>query len=142
MAKKNSRLSPEEREQFEHYLFEMDDVLGIFVEQARNAGYQLDYSMDSLAQLEAYWWAIGESASDGTAGNRAARYLGEVFRRQLGGKWELCDKGHRYLYDKRPVIVGYSKVDLEFCPMEIFANFARRREQGMLRRAVEAHRDC
>ncbi|HEX4611828.1 MAG TPA: hypothetical protein VH092_26775, partial [Urbifossiella sp.] len=86
-----------------------------------------------------YWLAAGEGQADGSAANRAARYLGEVFRRQVGGTWRLCDKGPRYLYHGLPVIAGYATTDIEFCPVEMFANFAVRSLPGALRRAVEAH---
>lgn len=128
-----------EREKFEQFLFEMDDVLEAFVATANARGFALDYSLESLAGLEQQWLETGDGERDGSAANRAARYLGEVFRRKLGGHWRLCEKGSRYLYNGLPVIAGYANLDIEFCPVEVFANFVARRERGMLRRAVESH---
>jgi hypothetical protein len=138
--RKEENLTESEREKFEYWLFEMDDVLEPLVAAAASAGYRLDYSLDSLDELEKYWLACGEGPADGTAANRAARYLGEVFRKQVGGTWALCDNGPRYLYNKLPVLSGYSRLNIEFCPMAVFGGFATRAEAGSLRRAVESHR--
>jgi len=139
MSKRKTDVAPAEREKFEQFLFEMDDVLDVYVGTAAAQGYALDYSLDRLAELERYWRETGESSADGTLANRASRYLGEVFRRRLGGTWRLCDKGPRYLYNGLPVIAGYANMDIEFCPVEVFASFVARGEAGMLRRAVESH---
>jgi hypothetical protein len=139
MPRRTRGVTPEQREKFEHFLIEMDDVLEPFIGGAAAQGYLLDYSLDSLAELERYWRATGEKQRDGTAANRAARYLGEVFRRCVGGTWRLCDKGPRYVYHGLPVIGGYASVDIEFCPIQVFGNFVASGESGMLRRAVESH---
>lgn len=132
-------VTAEEREKFQYFLFEMDDVLEPYVRAAVAMGYCLDYSLDSLAELERYWQAAGDGQRDGTAANRAARYLGEVFRRQVGGQWRLCDKGRRYLYQGLPVIAGYATMDIEFCPIDVFGNYVLSGDVGLLRRAVESH---
>jgi len=139
MPKPKRGVTPEEREKFEHFLFEMDDVLEPYVRAAVAGGYALDYSPDSLAELERYWRAAGDGRRDGTAANRAAGYLGEVFRRTVGGVWRQCDKGPRYLYHGLPVVAGYATADIEFCPIEVFGNCVVRGEPGMLRRALGSH---
>ncbi len=139
MPKRKSGVTPEEQDKFEQFLFEMDDVLQPYVGAAVEHGYALDYSLESLAELERYWSATGDGQRDGPAANRASRYLGEVFRRRIGGMWRLCDKGTRYLYQGLPVISGYASADIEFCPIEAFGNFVVRGEPGMLRRIVESH---
>jgi hypothetical protein len=65
--------------------------------------------------------------------------LGEVFRKTVGGRWELCLKDPKYLYFKLPVVSGYSDKPIEFCPIEVLANLIRKKEPGTLRRAVESH---
>jgi hypothetical protein len=135
---KKTLATDEELEKFEHFLFEMDDVLEEFVETASQAGFNLNYSVDSLADLERFITANSEH-SDSSFNNRAARYLGEVFRKLVGGKWELCLKNPRYMYFKLPVISSYSTHSIEFCPIEVIANFKAKQEAGMLRTAVESH---
>ena len=130
----------DEVEMFEQFLFEMDDVLAKFIETASQAGFNLNYSVESLADLERFITA-NSTHSDSSFDNRAARYLGEVFRQLVGGTWELCLKHPRYMYFKLPVISGYSTQPIELCPIEIIGNFRAKQEPGMLRKAVEAHLD-
>lgn len=70
-------VTSDDQEKFEHFLFEMDDVLESYVVAAVEQGYGLDYSLESLVELERYWQATGDGQRDGTDANRAARYLGE-----------------------------------------------------------------
>ena len=132
--------TPEELEKFDQYLREMPDVLDALVTESRASGLTLDFSVASLDALEEYLLARRGLAEDDLAfqKSRAARYLGEVFRRSVGGHWELCLKGPRYLYDKLPVITGYATVPIEFCPIEIVANFLHSRDRGLLARVVKA----
>jgi hypothetical protein len=125
----------EQLEKFEQYLFEMDDVLEDFTGESQALGYEMDYSLESLDGLERL--LIEKDAGDQSQlKNRAARYLGEVFRRNVGGKWELCLKDPKYLYYGLPVLTAYSSTGIEFCPIELIENFMFKREPGMLQRVV------
>ena len=130
---------PEELDKFQHFLFEMDDVLDDFLVEAGTAGYQLDFSLDSIPLLEAYLLSHLGNKEVSRLKNKAARYLGEVFRKNVGGKWELCLKDPKYLYYKLPVIAGYSDKPIEFCPVDVIENFASKKGDGMLRRTIDAH---
>ena len=44
MPKTPFRASAEEHEKFQHFLFEMSDVLESFVASAARSGFELDYS--------------------------------------------------------------------------------------------------
>jgi hypothetical protein len=129
----------EELETFEHFLFEMDDVLEAFLSEASAAGFHLDCSLDSVDALEKYVVSQPDGGKNSRLQNRAARYLGEVFRKSVGGKWELCLKDPKYIYFKLPVLTGYSDKPIEFCPIEVLGNFIVKREPGLLRRAIESH---
>jgi hypothetical protein len=142
-ARKNVLATKEELDKFEEYLFEMDDVLERFCSEAKAQGMELDYSVVSLDRLEsliagAMNGELSEARRDELK-SRSARYLGEVFRKHLGGRWELCLKDPKYLYFKLPVIAGYARVPIEFCPIEIVANFTHSRRSGLIRLAVEAN---
>ncbi len=140
MAKNFGQIaSPEELETFEQFVFEMDDVLEPFIEKAKSAGFSLDYSIESLDALERELLSQPTNGDDGQLQNRAARYLGEVFRKNIGGKWELCLKDPKYLFFKLPVITGYSKLPIEFCPIEVVSNFMWKKELGLCKRAIESH---
>lgn len=131
-------VSQEELDKFELFLFEMDDVLEPFVEAADSAGYKLDYSLDSLAELERYYADQHGQEDEGLLLNRGARYLGEVFRLTVGGQWRLSVTP-RGLYFKLPVITDYSDNSLEYCPIAVFEGFAARRNSGSLRRSLEVN---
>ncbi len=140
MNKRKVQLAtPEELEKFQHFLFEMDDVLEAFLAEAAPAGFRLDYTLESLDSLEKYILSRPDAGKNSQFENRAARYLGEVFRKRVGGKWELCLKHPNYLYFKLPVLSGYSNKPIEFCPIEMLGNFLSKREPGLLRRAIESH---
>ena len=129
----------EELEQFEQFLFQMDAVLDAFLSDAVGAGFALDYSVESLDVLEKYAVSQHDVGPSRQLQNRTARYVGEVFRTIVGGKWELCLKSPNYLYFKLPVLAGYSDKPIEFCPIEVIGNFLHNKELGTLKRALESH---
>lgn len=131
-------VSQEELDRFESFLFEMDDVLDSFVTEAASNEVVLDYSLSSLPLLEEFLLARAAGADSEVLINRAARYLGEVFRKTVGGKWELCLKDPKYLYSRLPVISGYATTPIEFCPIEVVRNFLHSKRKGLLRTAVES----
>jgi len=136
---KKGKISQEEREKFDYFIFEMDDVLEEFISDAKKDGMNLDYSLSSLDNLELIILKnLDKEINVEILKNRSSRYLGEVVRKNLGGKWELCDKDPRYLYFKLPVISGYSNFPIEFCPIEIIENFVFSKKRGLLKQAVEA----
>lgn len=131
-------LSTEELEHFQQYLFEMHDVLDDFVREAADVGYVLDYSIPSLDVLEHYICSLG-AVTDGRLRNRVARYLGETFRRNIGGRWDISLDAPEYLNSKLPIITDYSDLEIDFCPLEVTENFLVRRAGGTFRQAVESH---
>lgn len=134
------KATPEQRDEFELFLFEMDVVLEDFLNQAVQHGVALDYTIDSLDQLETLAIRLLDQGEDADlVCNRCARYLGEVFRKTLGGKWELCLKDRKYLYFGLPVLAGYSSSSIEFCPLAVVRNFNHSRKEGTLRTALESH---
>ena len=123
-----------ETEEFEQFMFQMDDVLELFL--AKNSSYGLDYSVASLARLERLLLdesRVGDELL--VTKNRAARYLGEVFRRNVGGVWDVC-LHPRHLYYGLPIVTGYSSHRLEFCPTEAVISFLRTRELGFFARVL------
>jgi hypothetical protein len=139
MAKRSKALEAQELENFQHFLFEMDDILESFLGEAEVAGFTLDYSLNSLSSLEQFMLAQPKLAEDTRLQNRAARYLGEVFWKNVGGKWDLFLEDPKNLFYRLPVINGYSDRDIEFCPIHIIGNFIGKKELGLLKRAIDAH---
>ena len=123
-------------EKFQKFVFEMDDALENFTRKAINRGLKLDYSIDSLDILEKYIDGhIPESASIEEM-TRASRYLGEVFRKNIGGRWDLCLDNPKNINYKLPIINNFSELDIEFCPLAILDNYVTRKKRGLIKRAV------
>lgn len=121
---------------FELFLFNMDDILDVFIEKAAQDGYSLDYSLGSLDTLESYMVSIDAKPKTEFHG-QSSQYLGETVRRIFGGHWQLSlDMKENSLHYGKPVIVGYSKYNVEFPPYERMATFLRRRIPGLLKQAV------
>jgi hypothetical protein len=139
---KKVRATEGELQEFGRFLAGMNGELAEFVAAASKAGLTLDYSLSSLESLEAH---ISRELAGGVdrevVEDRAARYLGELFRKNSGGRWELCLKDPKYLYFKLPVISEYASCAIEFCPLEVIRNFIHSKKKGLLREAVETDLD-
>ena len=128
-------------EEFQAFVFEMDDVLDAFISSARSENFELNYSLGSLNQLEAYIDSRGDSRDDWNFINRAARYLGEVFRKNVGGIWTLSLDDPKNINYRLPIIANYSDLDMEFCPLAIVRNYVIRRKRGLLDDAVQSNKE-
>lgn len=125
-------------EEFQKFLVEMDDVLEGLLERAERDGRVLDYSPASLDALEELWLS-GKSAGDAEVlSTRCARYVGEVYRRNLGGVWKLELNSPKKAAYGLPVISGFSSRDYSSCPTLLFQSFRAREIRGLLRTAYEA----
>ena len=81
-------------DQFEYWLMDMEEAVKQFRQTLPLADRgKLDYSAESLALVEAIALSAYQSVQEATAPSEAklidqfARYVGEVFRKNLGGKW-------------------------------------------------------
>jgi len=123
-------------EDFNIFLFNMDDILEAFIEQAEGYGYRLDYSLNSLDQLETYAIKMDAKPLSDFHGH-ASQYLGETVRKCFGGHWNLSlNMKENSLNYGKPVIIEHTKYDVEFPPYQIFRNFLIRPIHGVLKRAV------
>ncbi|WP_095092851.1 hypothetical protein [Pseudomonas sp. Irchel 3A5] len=128
-------------DKFQRFVFEMDDVMEVFIAFATGKGFRLDYSIASLGDLELFIDCLGDGVREGEMLNRCSRYVGEVFRRNLGGCWDLCLDDQKNINFRLPVIDNFSDIDLEFCPLAVVSNYVARKKRGLLRDAVEANRE-
>ena len=126
-------------EKFQYFIFEMDDVLEEFVGLFNKNGFELDYSLSSLDLLENIIDSMEANANDSKFVNRCSRYLGEVFIKELGGRWDLSLDNPDNVYFKLPIVNDYSNLDIEFCPIAIINNYLVRKRPGLLKEAVSSH---
>jgi len=106
-------------EKFENFIFYIDDYLEDFIERADAQGYNLDYSIRSLSDLEDYL-TKNKVDKDSDDVNDAAAYFGEVVRKKYGGSWQCSlDLINNSLHYGKPVIVDYTiPKDLELSPFD------------------------
>lgn len=134
--------SPNETEKFEQFLVEMDDVLKGFLYQASAAGFSLDYSLESLDILEAFYLRVKRDEAEREKFiQRAARYLGETVRRRYGGKWCLEIDNPKHLFYGLPILTGHAPSTVKLCPHQIFRMFTKGKPAGFLRQVVASQVD-
>ena len=66
-----------------------------------------------------------------------ARYIGETFRKELGGHWEIRLDDPRYAYYGLPQLTGFSERDTPICPHSLATACADRRKGTYLRAILE-----
>ncbi len=123
-----------ERQGFEYWLDYMDDALEeFFAYLPEDVTTKLDYSIESLDVLEAWllerypvFDAIRQE-TDPLILDGAARYIGETFRKWIGGQWMVDLKDNAY--DGLPYIADFDVGMLPFCPLT-FATASTDRRWG------------
>ncbi|OYD07742.1 hypothetical protein [Paludifilum halophilum] len=110
----------EENDKFQYWLMEMGDILDEFVEEMPKE-LQLDYSPKSLLRIEEWiisnYKTIPEIKSDRAKLDKFARYVGETFRRNLDGVWELPLDNPKYVFYGIPQIVFQDENISPICPL-------------------------
>lgn len=129
----------QQQEDFEIWVFEMEDRLEQFVAsfppEIRTA---LDYSPESLDHLES--WLLESYATVDDAAQQsakvpldgAARYIGETFRRNLGGTWEIRFDDPSYAYYGVPQLENMPHVLVDVCPLFMATTAIDRRRGDLL----------
>jgi hypothetical protein len=139
---------PKRDEQFERFLFEMDDALAellAYVDRLDDGELRpLDYSFESLDRLEKLFrryleGVLAPGVSDEIFRTRVARYVGETVRRRIGGTWAV-DRNKRSITVDLPGIKDLPGCHRSYiwCPHAVLANLAHNRV-GLLRSASEVH---
>ena len=128
------QINPEAaNEKLQQYLFHLADNQEDFVENLENSGYNVDYSLDSLAELERYIEGMGEQIAWKNKAETAAvlrlgvwSYIGETFRKNFGGGWLVSLNNPDSVYYGKWVISGFSELGLEFDPLGTMLSFLLR----------------
>ncbi|MBH8609261.1 hypothetical protein [Thermoactinomyces sp. CICC 10521] len=118
---------------FQYWLMEMGDILDRFIEKMPKE-LELDFSPESLLRIEGWilenYATVGDilKESEKSLLDSLARYVGEVYRRNLNGKWKLyLDDPDNVFYELPVIIVPNGKVPV-ICPLtEVTASVDRRK---------------
>lgn len=68
-----------------------------------------------------------------------ARYIGETFRRAIGGKWEIRLDDPKYVFYDVPQLTGFSPTPTPVCPSGLATASADRRSGQFIRGVLENH---
>jgi hypothetical protein len=119
---------------FEYWLFEMDDILERFLAiLPRSVRSELDFSTSSLDTLEK--WILDmypdiseiQKPSEAFVLDGLARYVGETFRKELGGYWRIQFDNPKYAHHGLPELTGFSTRSTPICPQLLITASVDRR---------------
>lgn len=140
-----NQLSQDEKEaQFATFLLNLEDDLDELVEEAARDGYALDFSVNSLSELERYVLDKGVNFQDPSEDallqrSRCWEYLGEVVVKNYDGRWRLSDNEDNSANRGMFVVVGHSyAAGVEFVPARYLRMFTTRKKPGLLRGILES----
>jgi hypothetical protein len=123
-----------QREDFEYWLADMDDAIERVLGSAPlGIRERLDFSPGSLDVLEA--WILERyastdamlPASESRVVDGLARYIGETFRKAIGGRWEIRLDDPKYVFYGKPQLTGFWDKPTPLCPLSLATASADRR---------------
>ncbi|RZJ88707.1 MAG: hypothetical protein EOO60_10790 [Hymenobacter sp.] len=132
-------------EELQTFLFYLDDNQEAFRDSLAVQGYTLDYSLNTLPELERYIRDKGPQIAWQNKAESAAKlrlpvwsYIGETFRNVFGGGWRVSlDDPNSVNYGKW-VLKGFDAVGVEFDPLRTMQAFLLRGKPP-IRSMMEAH---
>lgn len=132
------------RSDFEGWLAVMDDAIDELMDGLpADVRARLDYSSGSLDVLEAWLlraYPSYEALTDDAAAETldgAARYVGETFRRELGGRWDIELDNAQDVNFLVPALTGFKGGDAALSPITLVSAAADRRTGTYLRTVLE-----
>jgi hypothetical protein len=137
----------ESRDRFECWLMEMDDAIQTFIDQLPpDIATRMDYAPESLPPLEA--WLLSRFAEVDAAVapeaaavvDGAARYLGEVFRKLLGGRWDIELEDKKNAFFRLPQLKGLPQQSAQICPHTLVTASLHRRTGQFLKTILDNNR--
>jgi hypothetical protein len=120
----------ESQAEFDSWLAGMDEALAGFL-AGKPAELRLDGSPASLARLERWlldhYPSIEAIKADPAVLDGATRYLGEAFRRALGGRWRIRFHNPKYAYHGMPELSFLEQKDTPMAPGNVVTAALHRR---------------
>jgi hypothetical protein len=132
------------REDFNYWVADMDDALARFSATLPPAVRdKLDYSPASLDVLEKWLLENYDTPQQLIAPGQtvnldgAARYIGETYRKTLGGYWDIELKNPKDVYFGVPIITGFEAKPTPAAPLYMATAAMDRRTGNYIRTALE-----
>lgn len=129
---------------FEYWLMDMDDALDRFLAiLPPQVKEKLDFSPSSLNTLEA--WILDKypntpamlESDQSRLVDGVARYIGETFRKLLGGRWDIKLDEPQFVYFGVPILTGFMGELTPICPLTLATASAHRRTGQYLCNVLE-----
>ncbi|AFY43308.1 hypothetical protein Nos7107_2708 [Nostoc sp. PCC 7107] len=129
---------------FQWWLMDMDDALERFLAiLPPQVKKKLDFSPSSLSTLEA--WILDKypntpamlESDQSRLVDGVARYIGETFRKSLGGRWDIQLDDPKFVYFGVPILTGFEEKPTPICPLTLATASADRRTGKYLRTILE-----
>jgi len=129
-----------ENDQFQLWLLDMSDAIERFRQTLPpNLAARLNFSSESLSDVEAHALAkyptVGDikQPSEAAVVDGMARYVGEVFRRHLGGKWVIDFTSKTNAFYGLPQLAGMAGQKTQTCPLTLVTASVDRRTGKFMR---------
>ncbi|MGS2741227.1 hypothetical protein [Sinomicrobium sp. M5D2P17] len=113
----------EKKENFQEWLFVMDDTLDEFKNIfKKEENVELDFSPASLDTVEQWILKNYDTKEEllkqvnKPVLNMLAVYVGETFRKNIGGKWELDIENEKSAYFQLPILTDSPKISSPIAP--------------------------
>ncbi|QEI09308.1 hypothetical protein FXN63_13600 [Pigmentiphaga aceris] len=124
----------EQEDQFELWLMDMDDALERFhATVPGESAEKLDFSADSLKNVEAFILRSYERVEDLRKPSEVlvwdglTRYVGETFRKNLGGIWFIDYSDKKNAFYGLPQLKNMRGQSAQICPMTLVSASVDRR---------------
>ncbi|WP_040309496.1 hypothetical protein [Asticcacaulis biprosthecium] len=139
-------MSFDKHDQFEFWLMDMDDAIERFQKTVPQTNSTLlDFSPESLIAVEAFVLARYAKIEDtrpmteAALLDGAARYVGQVFRKHLGGKWVIEFKDDKNAFYGLPQLAGMAGQRGQVSPLTLITASVDRRTGKFIRIIFDNH---
>lgn len=134
------------RDDFDHWVFIIDDDLEDFLSSKyfdSNQLEKLNFSTESLDSIEQ--WILErykstdeiKKSDNATIVDKIVKYVGETFRKNLSGIWDIDLTNPDNIYYQLPVITNYYEKSTPICPHTLVSATTDRRSGRFLRAVLE-----
>lgn len=140
MEKRKATLT---RDDFDTWIFEMDDVLEEFLHLLPAAvRQQMDYTPASLDVLSK--WLVEnyptmediKKPEESHILDGLARYIGETYRKNLDGYWDIDLENDKNVYFCLPVIIGNKAKPTPESPHSLITTTIARKDETLMQRIL------
>lgn len=133
-------------ELFQYWLSDMDDAINLFFSRLPQLVVQdLDYSKSSLLIIAKWlienYQTINSIKKDSEKQilDGAARYIGQTFRKHLGGKWIIDYTNKRNVYFGLPQLSNMKGQRIQQCPYTMVTATIGRKDPEFLLSLLDNH---